>query len=228
MTAAAIIVAAGSGQRFGNAGKSFAFLQGKPMAWWSLRAASEASSIDEIVLVCGEHSFDVAAELVRGFPSSKRTALVIGGARRQDSALAGIGASSAETNIVAIHDAARPLVTAALFDDVVAAAATHDAAIAAVPISDTIKRVAGGRVLETLSREDLVRVQTPQAFRKQLLLEAFAYAEKSGATVTDEASLIEQMGREVHVVRGTDSNIKVTFPEDLFIAEALLGRQNPA
>jgi 2-C-methyl-D-erythritol 4-phosphate cytidylyltransferase len=225
MTTAAIIVAAGSGQRFGDAGKSFVPLHGKPMAWWSLRAASEASSVDEIILVCAEHSFDVAAALILSFQNDKRATLVIGGARRQDSALAGIEATSPDTTIVAIHDAARPMVTATLFDDVVAAA-TSGAAIAAVPISDTIKRVEDGRVRETVPREKLVSVQTPQAFHKQLLLDAFRIAEETGSSVTDEASLIEQMGGSVQVVRGSDSNLKVTYPEDVFIAEALLARQN--
>lgn len=225
MTTAAIIVAAGSGQRFGNAGKSFAPLSGKPMSWWSLQAASDAISVDEIVLVCGEHSRDSASALVRAFPSSKPISLVIGGARRQDSALAGIAATSPQTTLVAIHDAARPMVTGALFDDVLAAAARYGAAITAVPVSDTIKRVDDDLVLETIPREHVVRVQTPQAFRRQLLLDAFARAIQTGQSVTDEATLIEQTGGQVHVVAGSVSNIKVTFPEDLVIAEALLAQR---
>jgi 2-C-methyl-D-erythritol 4-phosphate cytidylyltransferase len=126
---------------------------------------------------------------------------------------------------VAIHDAARPLVTSALFDQVVAAAVADGAAIAAVPVSDTIKRVAGDRVTGTLARDELVSVQTPQAFRKQLLLDAFAFAGRTGASVTDEATLIEQIGGMVTVVAGSTSNIKVTYPEDLSIAEALLQRE---
>jgi 2-C-methyl-D-erythritol 4-phosphate cytidylyltransferase len=226
MTTAAIIVAAGSGQRFGNAGKSFVLLRGRPMAWWSLRAASGATAIDEIVLVCGAHSFDVASELVLGFPASKPVWLVIGGTRRQDSAKAGIEATSPGSTVVAIHDAARPMVTEALFDDAIAAAAVHGAAIAAIPVSDTIKRVEDGLVLETLPREKLVSVQTPQAFRKQLLLDAFAHAERTGLSVTDEATLIEQMGGRVQVVPGSVSNIKMTVPEDLVIAEALLAQRD--
>jgi 2-C-methyl-D-erythritol 4-phosphate cytidylyltransferase len=225
MSAAAIIVAAGSGQRFGNAGKSFALLLGKPMAWWSLQAALAATSIDEIVLVCGEHSFDTATALVDELVCSKPVSLVTGGVRRQDSAHAGIRATSRTTTVVAIHDAARPLVTSALFDEVVAAADADGAAIAAVHVSDTIKRVAGDRVTGTLARDELVTVQTPQAFRKQLLLDAFAFAGRTGASVTDEATLIEQIGGMVTVVAGSTSNIKVTYPEDLSIAEALLQRE---
>lgn len=224
MTTAAIIVAAGSGQRFGDPGKSFVPLHGKSMAWWSLQAASEASSVDEIILVCAEHSFDTGAALILDLQTEKRVALIIGGARRQDSALAGIEATSPDTTIVAIHDAARPMVTAALFDDVIAAA-SFGAAISAIPISDTIKRVDDDRVLETVPREQLVSVQTPQAFNKALLLDAFRFADDSGSSVTDEASLIERMGEAVRVVRGSASNLKVTYLEDLIIAEALLARR---
>jgi 2-C-methyl-D-erythritol 4-phosphate cytidylyltransferase len=224
MTTAAIIVAAGIGQRFGSAGKSFAMLSGKPMAWWSLMAASASPSIHELVLVCGAHSFDTATELLVKFPSDKPVSLALGGARRQDSALAGIRATSESVDLVAIHDAARPLVSSELFDAVIAAAIQFGAAIAAVPVSDTIKRVADSQVTETIPRDDLVSVQTPQAFRKQLLLDAFERADRTGMTVTDEASLIEQTGGVVHVMAGSSMNLKVTFPGDLAIIEALMGR----
>ncbi len=221
MTAAAIIVAAGSGQRFGNAGKSFAIVGGMPMAWWSLTAASEAETIDEIVLVCGEHSQAAALALLEFFITTKPVTLAIGGARRQDSALAGIAATSANVDVVAIHDAARPLVSGELFDRAIEAAREHRAAILAVPVSDTIKRVVNDVVLETVIRDELVSVQTPQAFDKALLLEAFATA-GAGTTVTDEASLIESLGYQVHIVPGRNDNIKVTYPSDLILIEALL------
>jgi len=224
MTAAAIIVAAGSGQRFGDAGKSFAPLAGKPMAWWSLAAAATASSVEELVLVCGEHSLSTASALVADFPTEKPIRIVLGGKRRQDSALAGVRATNERVSVVSIHDAARPLVSSALFDAVIAAATEHGAAIAAVPVSDTIKRVGESRVLETIPRDELVAVQTPQAFDKRQLLAAFEHAERSGATVTDEASLIEYMGAPVVVVPGVVTNIKITYPADLAMAEILMRR----
>jgi 2-C-methyl-D-erythritol 4-phosphate cytidylyltransferase len=222
MSAAAIIVAAGSGQRFGSVGKSFALTSGVPMAWWSLAAAAEAPSIDEIVLVCGEHSQAAALALLDVFDSAKPLRVALGGERRQDSALAGIVATSATVDVIAVHDAARPLVTAELFERAVEAAYDFGAAIVAVPISDTIKRIANDVVRETVPREDLIAVQTPQAFRKSLLLDAFASAEASGRTVTDEATLIEWFGHAVHVVPGRSDNIKVTYPSDLVVADALL------
>jgi len=222
MTAAAIIVAAGSGQRFGNEGKCFALTHGFPMAWWSLAAAAEATSIDEIVLVCGAHSQTAAQSLISLFASTKPVTITLGGLRRQDSTLAGVHATSAQATVVAIHDAARPLVTGDLFDRVVAAAREFGGAVAAVPVSDTIKRVADDFVRETIPRDELVSVQTPQAFRKSLLVDAFASAAESGTTVTDEASLIESLGQPVRIVPGHTGNIKVTYPSDLILVEALL------
>lgn len=222
MTAAAVIVAAGSGQRFGDAGKSFAPVLGHPMAWWSLKAAIEAQSIEEIVLVCAEHSATAAAALAAEFKGSKPVQAVLGGARRQDSALAGIGASSDRIDVFAIHDAARPLVDAALFDATVAAAIESGAAIAAVPVTDTIKQVRDGTVVATVPREDLVNVQTPQAFQKALLLYAFEFASQTGASVTDEAGLVEAIGAPIRVVPGYAHNLKVTFREDLDVVKALL------
>lgn len=222
MTTAAVIVAGGSGQRFGSAGKAFAPVCGMPMAWWSLAAAAEATTIDEILLVCGEHSLAAARALLERFDSSKPVRISLGGPRRQDSALAGLSSTSDDVEIVAIHDAARPLIIGELFDRAVEAARLEGAAIVAVPVSDTIKRVAGEIVLETLPRDELVAVQTPQAFRKALLLEAFSAAESAGTTVTDEASLIESYGHPVRVVPGRNDNIKVTYPADLILAQALL------
>ena len=222
MTAAAIIVAAGSGQRFGNEGKAFALVNGMPMAWWSLTAANQAAPVSEIVLVCGTHSRAAAQSLLEQFDTDKPARLAIGGARRQDSALAGIAETSDGITIVAIHDAARPLVTCDLFDRSIEAAMEHGAAIVAIPVADTIKRVSGDTVQETVPRNDFVSVQTPQAFRKSLLLDAFAAAETSGSTVTDEAALMEASGHVVHVVQGRSDNIKVTYPTDLLLVDALL------
>ncbi len=227
MTTAAIIVAAGAGQRFGNDGKSFVLVGGKPMAWWSLMAADGAESVDEIVLVCGEHSRNAAQAIVDDFAGRKQRTLTSGGVRRQDSALAGINATSEQVDIVAIHDAARPLITSELFDAVIAAAELYGASIAAVPVSDTIKRVVGCQVTETIPRDDLVSVQTPQAFKKQLLLDAFAQAEKNGTSVTDEAALIEQIGGSVRIVPGNSTNLKVTYPRDLALIEALMLAAQP-
>lgn len=192
------------------------------MAWWSLQAALESTSIDEIVLVCGAHSIGAGVALANSAPRSKPLAVVRGGLRRQDSARAGVEACDPQTDIVAIHDAARPLVTPSLFDAVIATAASVGAAIAATEVIDTIKRVHEGRVVSTLPRDELICVQTPQAFRRALLIDAFAFADDQRSTVTDESALIEAAGGEVAIVPGLRENIKVTFPSDLETVEMLI------
>jgi len=126
-----------------------------------------------------------------------------------------------DIDVVAIHDGARPLATAALFDACVSAAVTYGAAIAAAPIADTLKRVSAGKIEETVSREHLWAAQTPQAFRIDLLRQAFKYAAGKKLEVTDEASILEAMGIPVAVVPSTSANLKITHQDDLWLAEAL-------
>jgi 2-C-methyl-D-erythritol 4-phosphate cytidylyltransferase len=144
---------------------------------------------------------------------------VEGGATRADSVRAGLAAVPGDADIVLVHDAARPLATRALCDAVVAAVRDGaDAAVPAVPISDTVKRVEGSRVVETVDRSDLVSVQTPQAFRASVLRGAHA----SGGDATDDAALVESTGGTVAVVAGDPRNIKITTPDDLVVATALI------
>jgi 2-C-methyl-D-erythritol 4-phosphate cytidylyltransferase len=145
--------------------------------------------------------------------------VVEGGASRSASVRCGLAAVPDEADVIVVHDAARPLATAALFDAVVASATGHGAAICAVPVSDTIKRVDGGLVIDTLDRDHLVAVQTPQAFDAALLRRAHA----SGAEATDDAALVELLGASVSVVPGDAHNVKITTPADLRAAEQFLG-----
>ena len=206
----AIVVAGGSGQRFGEL-KQFALLAGRPVAQWSVEACRPAAS--GVVLVVpsgsgvGDHS-ECGADRV-----------VPGGASRSASVRCGLAAVPDEADVIVVHDAARPLATAALFEAVVAAATDHGAAICAMPVSDTIKRVDGGLVIDTLDRDQLVAVQTPQAFDAALLRRAHA----SGAEATDDATLVELLGASVSVVPGDAHNVKITTPADLRAAEQFLG-----
>jgi 2-C-methyl-D-erythritol 4-phosphate cytidylyltransferase len=204
----AIVVAGGSGQRFGEL-KQFALLAGRPVAQWSVEACRPAAS--GVVLVVpsgsGDHS-GCGADRV-----------VVGGASRSASVRCGLSAVPDEADVIVVHDAARPLATAALFDAVVAAATDHGAAICAMPVSDTIKRVDSGLVIGTLDRDQLVAVQTPQAFDAALLRRAHA----SGAEATDDAMLVELLGASVRVVPGDAHNVKITTPADLRAAEQFLG-----
>jgi 2-C-methyl-D-erythritol 4-phosphate cytidylyltransferase len=205
----AIVVAGGSGQRFGQL-KQFAMLADRPVAQWSVAACRPISSGVVLVVPTGfEGQGDSGADRV-----------VVGGATRAASVRCGLAAVPSDADVIVVHDAARPLADQALFDAVVAAVSGSElgAAICALPVSDTIKRVDGGYVTATLDRSELVAVQTPQAFRADLLRRAHA----TGAEATDDAALIEMLGEPVRIVPGDWRNLKITTPADLRTAERLL------
>ena len=210
MTVWAIVVAAGSGSRFGKP-KQYEPLAGKRVLDWSLAAAQAAC--DGVVLVVPPARADDAEPV---------DAVVAGAETRSGSVRAGLAAVPDDADVVAVHDAARPLATAALFDAAVAAVrAGAQGAICAVPVTDTVKRVADGAVAETLDRRYLVAVQTPQAFDAAALRAAHA----AGPEATDDAAVIEAAGGRVVVVDGDPHNLKITNPDDLAVAAALLERR---
>lgn len=208
----AVVVAAGRGDRFG-APKQFAAVGGLRLVDRAVRACRAVS--DEVVVVLP------AGTTWRGAPVD---AAVEGGASRSESVRAGLGALSEGVEIVVVHDAARPLASPALFTAVIGA--VRDGADAAVPglaVADTLKRVDGTRVVETVDREGLVAVQTPQAFRAAVLRRAHA----DGGSATDDAALVEAVGGRVVVVPGEGANVKVTEPGDLDRVAALLAAEAP-
>jgi 2-C-methyl-D-erythritol 4-phosphate cytidylyltransferase len=212
----AIVVAAGSGRRFGSA-KQFALLLGKPVLDRTLEAVAGHPEVDEVVLVLP------AGEEGAGYRDRWRkiTAVVGGGERRQDSVAAGFAEiGSGPGGLVLVHDGVRPLVSRDVLSRVIARAAETGAAAAAIPVEDTIKEAAGGFVVRTLEREILWRVQTPQGFRTAILGEALRRAREDGFYGTDEAALVERTGRPVALVMGDPRNIKITTAADLTIAEA--------
>jgi len=215
---AAIIVAAGAGRRFGLA-KQFAFLRGKTVLDWSLERFEEHEAIDSIILVLGRER--PGNEYLARY--SKITAIARGGEKRQDSVFAGLGCvDTRETEIILVHDGVRPLVAMDLIGRIVDAAKEKGAAIPAVPLEDTIKHVEGENVLRTEGRSQLFRAQTPQGFSLSLLSEAFTRAREDHFDGTDEAVLVERLGKKVFVVPGDRINIKITTPEDLKMAEAFI------
>jgi len=203
----AIVVAAGGGARFGAA-KQFALLGAVSVLDRSVAVALE--SCDGVVVVLPGDAAWTAPPGVE---------VAIGGATRSDSVRAGLVAVPDDVDIVLVHDAARPLASRALFDRVTeAVAAGADGAVPALAVADTVKRVVGNRVVETVSREGLVGVQTPQAFRAP----ALRAAHRDGGVDTDDAALVEAGGGVVVVVEGERSNLKLTVPGDLDVARALL------
>ena len=217
---AAVVVAAGRGERLGAPGKVVLPLAGRPMLAWSLRALEQAETIGPIVVVAGSHTLEAIGRLVRDEGLVKLHAIVAGGERRQDSVGAGLEALPEGIEIVVIHDGARPLAEPVLFDRCATAAAVSGAAIAATPVSDTLKRVTEGTIAGTIDRVGLWAAQTPQAFRLESLSRAMASS--PGETVTDEARLCEVAGLPVAVVPSSLANLKVTHAEDIPVADALL------
>jgi len=201
-------VAAGSGERLGAGGpKAFVALAGRPMLEWSLDALHGAG-LDEVVVV-----------VPPGHPGG-----VPGGATRSASVRAGLDALAPGFGAVVVHDAARPLVEPALFERVLDALAGADAAVAAARVSDTVKEAGEDGVVErTLDRSRLWAIQTPQAFRRDVLERAVAVSDAVLAAATDDAWLVERMGGRVVVVEAPARNFKVTTPHDLRVAESLLG-----
>lgn len=202
----AIVLAGGSGSRFGAATpKQYELLQGRRVIDWSLDAARSVAG--GVVLVVAPDHAD------RAEPAAD--VIVVGGASRSESVRAGLAAVPRDVQVIVVHDAARPLASPALFRAVVDAVEHKvDGAIPGVPVTDTIKRVADASVVDTIARDDLVAVQTPQAFRAGVL----RLAHRQGGDATDDAALVEQMGGSVVVVPGEPHNIKITHPQDLVVA----------
>jgi 2-C-methyl-D-erythritol 4-phosphate cytidylyltransferase len=209
--AVALVVAAGRGERLGTpVPKAFAILAGRPMVEWSVAALREVAAIGEIVVALPE-----------GVAAPDGTIGVPGGTQRSHSVRAAL-AAAAYDDVVIVHDAARPLVTAELVAACLDALDGADAAIAATPVSDTIKECEGGRVVRTLDRSRLWAVQTPQVFRRAALERALAQDDGVVGAATDDASLIEAMGGTVRIVPAPPENLKVTTALDLRVAELLL------
>lgn len=225
----ALIVAAGSGERLGvNRPKALVELAGRPLVQWSIDALAQISRIEQIVV-----AMPPGAHPAPGVEAVAGMVLVDGGGSRSESvgkALAAAHVSTGSDDLVLVHDAARPLLTPALAETVIAAL-EHDpyahAAIAAMPVTDTIKRVdPAGAVHETLDRSELWAVQTPQVFRRGDLERALDLASEELGRATDDAWLIERGGGKVIVVKASDENLKVTTPLDLRLAELLLGERS--
>jgi 2-C-methyl-D-erythritol 4-phosphate cytidylyltransferase len=215
----AILLCAGRGERLGLAvDKACAPLAGRPLFTWSLEALQRCEAIEGIVVV-GPVATLQSLLAASGRSNVKIVAWTEGGAERQHSVARGLAALPEDFTHVAVHDAARALVTPGLVAKVVADAVQCGAALAAVPIEDTLKREREGAVVETVPRAGLWRAQTPQAFRRDWLTQAHAHADR---ITTDDAALVESLGFSVRLTPGEPGNFKITTPHDLKLAETLL------
>lgn len=223
--AAAIIPAAGSGSRMkASSPKQYLNLAGKPLLIHTVSAFHNHPDIAATVVVVPADRVESTMGLLESYNLTEGTTVIAGGIRRQDSVKAGIDYLQDTVDIVLVHDGARPLVAAELIGDCYQAAAKYGAAIAAIPVKDTLKKAyPNASIAATLDRSDLWQAQTPQAAKLELLRQAYELAES--ADVTDEASLLELAGIDVVLVAGSETNMKITHPEDLTIAEKIMQPQ---
>jgi len=226
MSVVAIIPAAGMGVRMGRGTpKQFLSLEGVPIFVHTLRKFAASDAVDEIYLVLRSEDTERARADVEREGFSKPVRLVAGGATRQETVARALAEVPAATEIVVVHDAVRPFIQVDLIRRVVDHARQDGAVILGVPSVDTVKQVEGQLVRGTIPRERVVLAQTPQAFRHDVIREAFARAAQDGFNGTDESSLVERLGYPVTVLMGSDRNIKITRPSDLPIARLYIAQE---
>lgn len=219
----AIVVAAGTANRMEGADKQLLMLGGVPVVTRSLSALGMCERVFEIVVVCREAQIADYYDLVRFYGFDKVTSVVAGGAVRQDSVFAGIGACSEDTEYFAIHDGARPLVLPEEIDACIDLAIETKAAAVGVKVKDTIKICDGnGVIISTPHRDSLWAIQTPQIFEANLYRRAMAAAIHGKREYTDDCQLIENFGHDVRISQGSHENIKITMPPDIAVAEAII------
>jgi len=218
----AIIVAAGDSRRMGF-DKLFATIAGKPVIGHTMHAFERARSVDEIIVVAREDRHAEIKTIVRDENFKKVRSIIPGGKHRQDSVRAGLDHLEPTARYVAIHDAARPLITAEQIELVLEQCLLHAAASLAEPISDTLKYVDNEFfVTSPVDRHQLYAMQTPQIFERQLIQDAYRSVCAENASVTDEVSAVERLGRKIKLVPNKDLNFKITYPRDLALAEFVL------
>lgn len=220
-----VIAAAGSATRMGGKiNKQYMLLKSKPVLTYSLDAFEQFEMVDQVVVVANPDEVEYCErEIIKKYGYQKVTGVIAGGKQRQDSVRAGLGFLPEDTDLVAVHDGARPLVSFKMLKDLITEAREWGAAVPGVNVKDTLKSVdRDGFVRQTLDRSIIVAIQTPQVFKYKELAAAYRQAEEEGFTATDDAAIFETYIGRVKVVAGEDSNIKITTPADLKIAGALL------
>lgn len=224
----ALIAAAGMGNRMNSdINKPYIFLNDKPVLAWTIEKFESSELIDDIIIIAKKSEIDYCAkEVVEKYRFKKVAKIIEGGRERQDSVHRGILALDEKTEIIVSHDGARPFVSKELIDEVINKAEEGDGAILAVPVTDTIKKVyeSSSIVEKTPKRSRLWAAQTPQVFKRDVLIRAYDEAVRNDFLGTDDSSLVERIGGKVSIVQGSYSNIKLTTPEDLILAKSLVNK----
>ncbi len=228
MTTIALIVAGGSGERFGgDIPKQYRLIAGRPVMSWTIGRFEAAETIDQIVLVVGEdYLLHVNNTVVDPYGFMKVVKIVPGGATRTESVANGLASLPQATSYVAIHDAVRPLVKSSDIDAVVREAQQHRAAILGRPVAETVKRAREGMILATVDRTNLFMAETPQVFQYDLISEAHKKGAASGVKATDDAALVEALGFMVRLVPSTGPNPKLTTGPDTDFIKMMLERES--
>jgi 2-C-methyl-D-erythritol 4-phosphate cytidylyltransferase len=226
MHVTAIIVAAGEGRRFGGpVSKTFLPIAGRPLVLRTLDRFFSTRSIEKVILVVADQELRKSQELIESDPNLSHRSWVLqaGGASRQASVRRGLERLEPDCEIVAIHDGARPFVSSSLIDRCIDEAYRVGSVVIGVPVRDTIKVVSEEHwVQATPARKALWEIQTPQVFRKEIILQAHDWGVRHATEMTDDSALVEQIGQRVFLLEGERTNIKITVPEDLLLAEVLL------
>ena len=227
VSCAAVIVAAGKGQRMdSDLNKQFIHIYDKPILAYTLEAFEACDSIDEIVVVAREEEIFLVAELIDTYDIQKVGQVVAGGATRQDSVMCGLREVQGRYLLVAVHDGARPFILPQTIDQAVFEAEKSGACIVGVPMVDTVKRCgANGFIESTVDRNALWLVQTPQVFKTDMLIEAHKSAKAAGISLTDDAMALERLNIAVKMLEGNYDNIKVTTSADLALGETILQKR---
>lgn len=228
MSTTAIIVAAGASSRMGKTvSKQLLPINGVPVVAHTLAAFEQAQEIQSIILVCREQDISKVLCLVEQQAITKVAAVVKGAGTRQGSVEKGLGQIPQDTQYIAVHDGARPLISSKDINRVVKDARRHNCAALGVPVKDTLKLInKDGFIESTPNRENMVSVQTPQVFKKEMYLHAVKLAQEQGLDYTDDCQLLEAANQQVYITRGSYENIKVTTPEDIDIAESFLKKRS--
>lgn len=222
----AIVPAAGLGKRFGHGtNKPFQPLMDKPLVVWVLEAFEAVDEISEVIQVLKETDMEQGVEIIERYGLSKVKKIAPGGRERQDSVSHGLKLIDDRSSIVLIHDGVRPLIEKSLIEESIRQLKDFDGVVTGVQPKDTIKETEDGIIKRTLKRDSLWSIQTPQVFRYSILSTAYEKAMKDGFYSTDDSAIVEKYGGRVKVIMGSYTNIKITTPEDLDIAELLLRKR---
>ena len=221
MLASAIIPAAGSGKRFGEK-KQLKDLNGRPLIYYTLIPFIESPAINDIIIAAQKKDFDRIAFVVDSIATEKKVKIIEGGDTRQSSVYNALAQTNSNTKYVCVHDAARPFVSRELIEKLIDALKTCDAVTVGHKSTDTLKEFSDGVVSRTIDRKKIWQVQTPQAFAKEVIVNAYKLAKKQNILATDDSSLAEKAGYQVKIINDSSINFKITTQEDWIMAEALL------